>query len=110
MPQYNGFWPPYRFAPGSLLSISGQAPEFDADLSDVAKKLLLTVYSHRTVQMLTLKLVTTEVDTRLLAMAEDLVKKYAGLYLDAMVVFVKVRQVLQLRPEKPEEANRMIEK
>lgn len=75
----------------------------------MAKKLLLIIYSHKTVQMLTLKIVTTDADTRLLAMAEDLLKKYADPYLDAMGVFVKVRQFMQLRPEEPEEAERMIE-
>ena len=67
------------------------------------------IYSHKTVQMLTLKIITTEADTRPLALAENLLKKYADPYLDAMGVFVKVRQFMQLRPEEPEQGERMIE-
>ena len=83
--------------------------EFGSDLSQVAKKLLLILYSHKTAQMLALKIVTTEADSRLIARAEHLAKKYADSYLDAMCLYVKVRQFMQSKPDEPEEAEKMIE-
>ena len=84
--------------------------EFGNELSHVAKKLLLIIYSIRTIQMFGLKLITTEADKRLLKTAESLLKKHADSYLDIMGVFVKVRQLIKEHPDQPEHVEEYMEK
>ena len=75
----------------------------------MAKKLLLIIYSIRTIQMFGLKVVTTEADVRLLNTAESLLKKHANPHLDVMGVFVRVRQLIKVNPDRPEDVEKIME-
>ncbi|KAG8530313.1 uncharacterized protein KY384_004815 [Bacidia gigantensis] len=83
--------------------------EFGDDLSKVAKKLLLIIYSIRTIQMFGLKIVTTESDRRLLKIADSLLQKHADPYLDIMGVFVRTRQLIKDHPDQPEKVEMLLE-
>ncbi|KAH0545468.1 hypothetical protein FGG08_000469 [Glutinoglossum americanum] len=75
------------------LSYIDQPAEFGSSLGHLAKKLLLIIYSIRTIQLMGVMTARTQDDIQLFATAQRLLKKYADPYLDAVATFLRARDM-----------------
>ena len=76
--------------------------EFGSDLASFARKLLLTMYSIRTIQIFDLKFSATQADSHLLVQSEKLMKKHSEPYVEAVSILLKARRFIG-EPEKAEQ-------
>ncbi|SPJ79156.1 uncharacterized protein FTOL_07547 [Fusarium torulosum] len=66
---------------------------FDSNLEEHARKLLLVIWSIRTVQLTTMKPTKTSLDKKILEMAFGLAKRHGDPYIEAVAIFIYYRQL-----------------